>query len=35
MVIFVPPGNPEDSTRLPEYYDRTYQYLRSVGLSEI
>ena len=35
MVIFVPPGNPEDSTRLPEYYDHTYQYLRSVGLPEI
>ncbi|MEY4763067.1 MAG: hypothetical protein RLZZ200_2923 [Pseudomonadota bacterium] len=35
MVIFVPLGNPEDSTRLPEYYDRTYQYLRSVGLPEI
>jgi DUF2075 family protein len=35
MVIFVPSGISEDSTRLPEYYDRTYQYLRRVGLPEI
>ena len=43
MVICVPEGNPnknasgfwEDSTRLPEYYDGTYQYLKSLGLSEI
>ena len=25
----------EDSTRLPEYYDGTYHYLRSLGLAEI
>ena len=43
MVICVPEGNPnktasgfwEDSTRLPEYYDGTYQYLKSIGLEEI
>ena len=43
MVICVPAGNPnrnpsgfwEDSTRLPEYYDGTYQYLKSLGLKEI
>ena len=43
MVICVPYGNgnmttsgyPEDSTRLPEFYDGTYQYLRSLGLEEI
>ena len=43
MVICVPAGNanrttngfPEDSTRLPEYYDSTYQYLKSIGLEEI
>ena len=43
MVICVPEGNPnktpsgfwEDSTRLPEYYDGTYQYLKSVGIKEI
>lgn len=43
MVICVPTGNPnktttgfwEDSTRLPEYYDGTYQYLKSIGIDEI
>lgn len=43
MIICVPEGNPhktasgfwEDSTRLPEYYDGTYNYLKSLGLKEI
>ncbi len=43
MVICVPTGNPnknpsgfwEDSTRLPEYYDGTYQYLKRIGIEEI
>ena len=43
MVICVPAGNPnkttngfwEDSTRLPEYYDGTYNYLKSLGIEEI
>jgi len=43
MVICVPEGNPnktpngfwEDSTRLPEYYDGTYHYLKSLGIKEI
>ncbi len=43
MVICVPEGNDhktasgfwEDSTRLPEYYDGTYNYLKSLGLEEI
>lgn len=43
MIICVPEGNgnltatgfPEDSTRLPEFYDGTYQYLKSLGLTEI
>jgi hypothetical protein len=43
MVICVPSGNSnknssgfwEDSTRLPEYYDGTYQYLKSIGIEEI
>ncbi len=43
MVICVPEGNAhktasgfwEDSTRLPEYYDETYLYLKSLGLEEI
>ncbi|CAG1005492.1 hypothetical protein MTYP_03264 [Methylophilaceae bacterium] len=32
MVIFVPEGNPSDETRLPEFYDGTYEYLRSIGV---
>jgi len=43
MIICVPEGNSnktptgfwEDSTRLPEYYDGTYNYLKSLGLEEI
>ena len=43
MVICVPTGNAnknasgfwEDSTRLPEYYDGTYQYLKRLGIEEI
>ena len=35
MVICVPEGNPEDSTRNPKYYDGTFNYLRSIGLEEI
>ena len=43
MVICVPEGNShktangfwEDKTRLPEYYDGTYQYLKGLGLEEI
>ena len=43
MVICVPEGNEhktrsgfwEDSTRLPEYYEGTYQYLKGLGLEEI
>ncbi len=35
MVICVPEGNPDDSTRLPEFYDPTYEYLKSLGLKEL
>lgn len=35
MVICVPEGNPEDPTRLPEFYDSTYEYLKSLGIEEI
>ena len=43
MVICIPKGNPnktlsgfwEDSTRLPEYYDGTYEYLKNLGIEEI
>ncbi|MCG4583490.1 DUF2075 domain-containing protein, partial [Anaerosalibacter bizertensis] len=35
MVIYVPEGNREDHTRDPEYYDGTYNYLRSIGMEEL
>ncbi len=43
MVICVPEGNPnktqsgfwEDSTRIPEFYDGTYRYLKSISIEEI
>lgn len=43
MVICVPTGNPnknpsgfwEDSTRLPKFYDGTYEYLKEIGIEEI
>ena len=43
MIICVPYGNsninlnglPEDRTRLPEYYDGTYNYLKSLGIDTI
>lgn len=43
MVICVPEGNgnntpegfPEDSTRLPSFYDSTYRYFKSLGMKEI
>jgi hypothetical protein len=35
MVIFVPHGSDRDSTRKREYYDRTYLYLRELGLRDI
>lgn len=31
MVIVVPPGDPEDPTRMPEFYNPTYEYLKSIG----
>ena len=43
IVICVPEGNsklnsegfPEDATRLPEFYDGTYNYLKSLGIKEL
>lgn len=35
MVIVVPEGSNEDKTRAPEFYDETYNYLKSLGLEEI
>ena len=35
MVIVVPPGDKEDPTRLPSFYDPTFEYLRGIGFREI
>ena len=43
IVICVPEGNsrlnsegfPEDATRLPSFYDGTYEYLKSIGIKEL
>lgn len=35
MVIFVPTGNIDDSTRTPTYYDQTFEFLNSCGLGVI
>ncbi|MCW5956449.1 MAG: DUF2075 domain-containing protein [Pyrinomonadaceae bacterium] len=35
MVIVVPEGNSGDHTRRSDYYDDTFEYLKSVGLDEI
>lgn len=35
MIICVPEGKREDHTRQPEFYDGTYEYLKSLGLEEL
>jgi len=35
MVIYVPEGSSPDATRQPEYYDKTYSYLRSIGVEAL
>lgn len=35
LIVWVPEGDPNDQTRLPEFYDPIFQYLKSCGLSEI
>lgn len=32
MVLFIPPGDSEDMTRLPEIYDPTYKYFVDLGI---
>ncbi|MBO6633130.1 DUF2075 domain-containing protein [Parvibaculum sp.] len=34
MVIFVPRGDPKDPTREPDFYDKTFAFLRACGLEE-
>jgi hypothetical protein len=35
MIIWVPPGDPCDPTRKPEYLDETARHLRACGVPEI
>lgn len=35
MVMFVPEGDHDDATRRPEFYDRTYAYLRDLGINSL
>ena len=35
MVIFVPPGDSKDATRMPEFYDGTYEYLSGLGIADL
>lgn len=35
MIIYIPEGNPEDKTRPCEFYDKTYNYLKLIGIEEI
>jgi hypothetical protein len=35
MVIFVPEGDRDDVTRLPEFYDGTYDYFRQIGFEAL
>jgi hypothetical protein len=35
MVIFVPPGDESDSTRVPAFYNDTYEYFTMMGIAEV
>jgi hypothetical protein len=35
MIVVVPEGSDNDSTRKHEFFDHTFQYLRSLGIPEI
>ena len=35
MVIWIPKGSESDNTRQKEFYDGTYQYLKSIGINEL
>jgi len=35
MIIFIPNGSEDDKTRLPEFYDETFDYLKEIGIQEI
>lgn len=35
MIIYVPVGDEKDETSLPEFYNYTYEYLKSIGIEEL
>ena len=35
LIIWVPKGDKTDPTRLPEFYDPIFDYLKSCGMTEI
>lgn len=35
MIIFIPTGNSKDHSRIPEFYDKTYNYLKDIGIEVI
>jgi hypothetical protein len=35
MVVFVPPGDVNDPTRSPAFYDSTFNYLRDLGVPQV
>lgn len=35
FILFIPEGNVDDKTRLPEYYNGIYTYLKSIGIKEV
>jgi len=35
MVIVIPPGDPLDPTRNPDFYNPIFSYLKSIGFEEI
>lgn len=35
MILFIPEGSDNDITRLPEFYNETYEFLKSCGIISI
>jgi len=35
QVVFIPKGDENDHTRLPEFYDGVYDYLKEIGIEEL
>ena len=35
FIIYIPEGVTDDATRLPAFYDETFNYLKEIGIQEI